>query len=224
MNKTGRFHHNFDIREYKRRIRENCKTIRKDIPAEQKSANDAKILKNITKSSHYRDCKTLLCYVSTKSEVDTHALIERALADGKRVAVPYCVENTRDMHFYLVCGLHELERRTFGVLEPVPEKATRLLDFRQSVCIVPGLSFSHTGYRLGYGGGYYDRFLNRYEGISIGVCYRQFMRRHLVTGRYDVACKYIATEINIKPVHKYNHRSSSSLSKKGEPPHQRRHP
>jgi len=199
MNKNRKF----DIREYKLRIRKSCKTARKAILPEQKLENDIKILANLTKSPHYRNCKTLLCYVSTKNEVDTHVLIKHALADGKRVAVPYCVENTRDMHFYFIDGLQELERRTFGVLEPVPKKERQLLDFNQSICIVPGLCFSRTGYRLGYGGGYYDRFLSKYKGVSIGVCYRQFLRRHLITGRYDVACKYIVTERGLKPVYRY---------------------
>ena len=197
MKNSGRFKQPFDIRVYKRRIRENCKSARKAMLPEQKILNDAAILSHLTSSNHYRNCKTLLCYVSTASEVDTRTLIERALSDGKRVAVPYCIDGTRDLHFYLIGGLHELIPRTFGVLEPVPEKSRKLVDFSASMCIVPGLCFDRAGYRLGYGGGYYDRFLNKYGGISVGICHHQFLRQHLVRGRYDVACQYIITESGI---------------------------
>lgn len=66
----------------------------------------------------YREAQTLLCYVSKPIEVDTIPLIQRALADGKQVACPRCVEGTRQMEFYRIHSLDDLEKRTFGVLEP----------------------------------------------------------------------------------------------------------
>lgn len=71
----------------------------------------------------YKRCRMLLTYVSTAIEVDTRRIIERALADGKQVAVPRCVPGTRDMEFYLIRGLDELEPGTFGVLDPGPTRA-----------------------------------------------------------------------------------------------------
>ena len=204
MKKSGRYRGPFDIRVYKSRIRESCRAARKAMTPEQKADGDAKILTHLKNSPIYRDCRVLLCYVSTAGEVNTRTIIEQALGDGKRVAVPYCVDGTRDMYFYLIGSLDELRPRTFGVLEPVPEESKKLIDFSGSLCIVPGLCFDRAGYRLGYGGGYYDRFLNKYEGVSIGVCHHQFLRSYLIHGRYDVPCCYIITEKGIKPAYRSN--------------------
>lgn len=77
------------------------------------------ILKNILKLRQYKANDTILTYVSTKIEVDTFGLIRQALKDGKRVAVPRCIDNSREMDFYYITSLNQLEPRTFGVLEPI---------------------------------------------------------------------------------------------------------
>lgn len=83
---------------------------------ELKRHHDEAIRARVTGLWQYRSCKTLLTYVSTSIEVDTRALILTALEEGKRVAVPRCVPGTRDMEFYYIRGLEELEPGTFGVL------------------------------------------------------------------------------------------------------------
>jgi 5-formyltetrahydrofolate cyclo-ligase len=202
----------FDIRAYKRGLRERYKAARERMTPEERAGKDARILRNLLATPQYRDCATVLCYVSTPQEADTHALIDRALADGKRVAVPYCINGTRDMEFYLIQSRAELRRRTFGVLEPVPGEAELLRDFSRSVCILPGLSFDRAGYRLGYGGGYYDRFLcNRYGGVLLGVCYQGCTRPKLVHGRYDIPCDFVVTEDGVRAAEGYN----ESYHKKG---------
>ena len=184
-----------DIRAYKHELRDKYKLLREKMTATERTRKDSAILKNLLSSAQYKGCKTLLCYVSTPREVDTHALITKALEDGKRVAVPYCIEGTRNMDFYLITGLDELVRRTFGVLEPDPSRAEKLTDFAGSICILPGLAFDYYGYRLGYGGGYYDRFLSGvYHGITMGVCYQGCTLPQLRHGRFDVASRMIVTE------------------------------
>lgn len=185
----------FDIRQYKRGLRKKYKQIRSEMSPETKKQHDRAILERILAMPLYKQCKTLLCYVSMPAEVDTHALINHALAEGKTVAVPYCVEGEPKMFFYSIDSLSQLVPRTFGVLEPDPEQCVRLEDFSESVCILPGLAFDYQGYRLGYGGGYYDRFLSKvYTGVKIGICYSQCTRPSLVHGRYDVPCDFLTTE------------------------------
>lgn len=161
---------------------------------QQKSEDDAAILARLCDTWQVKKAELVLTYVSTPIEVDTRILIERLLSEGRRVAVPYCIENTRSMNFYVIRSFDDLQKRTFGVLEPVPMQCKKVVDFSGSVCIVPGLAFDRQGYRLGYGKGYYDRFLSRYSGAMIGVCYRSCMTRRLHRGRFDVACDMIVTE------------------------------
>ena len=146
----------------------------------------------------YQQAELVLTYVSTAIEVDTRALIERALADGKRVAVPRCTPGKIDMKFYLIGSLSELEPGAFGVLEPNPEKSRELRRYDRSVCILPGLGFDLQGYRLGYGKGYYDRFLARYPGKNVGVCYNICMKTLLPHGRYDKMVDVLVTEKFVK--------------------------
>lgn len=187
----------FDIRVYKQNLRNRYKEIRLTMAPEQKAQSDAKIFENLKSIWQVKNAGLILTYVSTAIEVDTLSLIEWAFTQGKQVAVPYCIDNTRDMCFYLIHSLNDLQKRTFGVLEPIPDQCEKLTSFEDSVCIVPGLAFDRQGFRLGYGKGYYDRFLSRYRGTMVGLCYRSCILRRLHRGRFDIACDMIVTENEI---------------------------
>ncbi len=184
----------FDIRVYKQNLRSRFMAVRHAMPLEAKHESDQHILERLCATWEYKSADMLVTYVSTQLEVDTKNLILRALSENKRVAVPYCIENSREMRFYFIRSLDELQKRTFGVLEPVAEVCSPVEDFTGSICIVPGLAFDRQGYRLGYGKGYYDRFLADYRGTTIGICYKACMTHLLHRGRYDIACDMVVTE------------------------------
>lgn len=189
----------FDIREYKKHIRERNKKIRLALSLEEKQEKDEKIRIRVLNLPEYKACETVLCYVSIQAEVDTHKLIESAIADGKTVAAPYCVKGTRDMRFYRIKSIGELYPGTFGVLEPVPDKSKLVGNFSGSICILPGLAFDMAGFRLGYGGGYYDRFLSqKYKGVTVGVCYNECTLTSIRHGRYDISCDVLVTDLFLK--------------------------
>ncbi|MDR1628906.1 MAG: 5-formyltetrahydrofolate cyclo-ligase, partial [Oscillospiraceae bacterium] len=136
--------------------------------------------------------------VSTAIEVDTHAIIREALERGKTVAVPRCVDGTRDMDFFVIRSLHELEKGSFGVMEPNPETCEKLPDYQRGLCIVPALAFDKEGFRLGYGKGYYDRFLSLFKGETLGLCYADcFSEKPLPHGKYDKRVSLVITENTI---------------------------
>ena len=186
-----------DIRPLKQKLRREIKQWRREMPSEQKKLADGRILGRVTGLREYAECHTLLTYVSLPIEVDTLRLISHAFADGKKVAAPRCVEGTHEMEFYEISSMDDLARQTFGVLEPVRERCRRLTDFSGSVCLVPALAYDRAGYRLGYGAGYYDRFLSVYPGPKIGLVYAQNLRRSLWKGRYDVPVDLIVTEARL---------------------------
>lgn len=107
-----------DIRPLKAGMRERYKALRRAMPPQDKQRADHAIAMRVRSLWQYRRCQTLLTYVSTDIEVDTREIIRQALADGKRVAVPRCVPGTRDMEFYRILSLNDLEPGAFGVLEP----------------------------------------------------------------------------------------------------------
>lgn len=140
--------------------------------ASLRASRDALIADRLYALPEYRDASVVFAYNSFGAEVDTHAIITHALGQGKTVALPHCVPHMRMMHWYRIGALEGLERGAFGVLEP-PEDSDRLLDLAHidgATALVPALAFDDYGYRLGYGGGFYDAFLAAFSGIAIGLC------------------------------------------------------
>lgn len=184
-----------DIREYKKSLRSRCRQLRTSMSAEEKAEKDRKILERIISSKAYLAADIILTYVSTDIEVDTSALIRQALSDRKRVAVPRCIDGTRDMDFYFISGTDCLEKGTFGVMEPVPQKCIKAYAFETALCIIPGLAFDMQGYRLGYGKGYYDRFLSAHTRLTkMGICYCSCTFNELAHGRFDICSDMLVTE------------------------------
>lgn len=183
-----------DIRQYKSNLRQKYRTLRDKIDPTQKLKLDNDILKRIVMLNQYASADTVLTYVSKGSEIDTKELIKKALSDGKRVAVPCCVPNTREMNFYYISSLEELSVKSFGVLEPEMDDQRIFKGSEKSICFIPAFCFDNNGYRLGYGMGYYDRFLINYEGVTVGLCYSDFIRGHFQHGKFDCPVEIIVTE------------------------------
>ena len=183
-----------DIRKIKSDIRQDSKVYRISLSENEKRSLDNIIFEKLISLESVIKAKTILCYMSTSIEVDTKCFINKMLEMGKTVAVPRCIDNTRNMEFYCITSLDQTEKHTFGVLEPIPQTCPKLRDFRNSVCILPGLSFDNEGYRLGYGKGYYDRFLSSYKGTKIGICYENCIKEKLPHGFFDVPADIILTE------------------------------
>lgn len=190
----------YDIREVKKNLRAKHKEIRNSMAQEEKESLDLRIFDKLVSLSLFRNAKLILTYVSTNIEVDTKRLISYALKQGKRVAVPRCIDNTRLMKFYEITSLDDLEKHTFGVLEPILDRCEPVENFDSSICILPGLAFDKRGYRLGYGKGYYDRFLAGYYGMCVGLCYHENMEERVPRGRYDRPANYIITEKGLRPI------------------------
>ena len=187
-----------DIRALKARLREEYRAKRLALTPEEKQKKDMRIAKTVRSLWQYRDNDVLLVYVSTPIEVDTKAIIEQALADGKRVAVPCCIPQTRCMEFYYIQSLDDLHPGTFGVLEPTPSEEHLVTELETGLCVIPAFCYDFSGFRLGYGKGYYDRFLARFGGNMIGICYSDCIRHRLPHGRFDRAVELIVTENYIR--------------------------
>ena len=186
-----------DIREYKQNLRNSVKQQRRELTAEEKSVLDSGVLANVRKMREYQRCSTIFIYVSTPIEVDTRKIIEMAWADNKRVAVPRCIPETRQMTFHYITSFDDLSPGTFSVLEPSPE-APLADNYDKSIMLVPALIIDKYGYRLGYGKGYYDRYISKYSGLTVGLCYINNIKNRLFHGRFDKKLNYIITEKYIK--------------------------
>ncbi len=183
-----------DIRPVKNRLRAECKQKRTALSDSEKVQMDARLTDRFFASRPYRENDMLFCYVSTEIEVDTREILRRAIADGKTVAVPRCVDGTREMDFYILQDMSALESGSFGVLEPNPALCRKVTDFSEGLCIIPALAFDKSGCRLGYGKGYYDRFLAKFSGETLGLVYDCCFYDSLPHGKFDRAAQWILTE------------------------------
>ena len=191
------------IREVKNKIRETYRQRRRALTPEQKAAYDQRIVKNITNLASYRFAEVILAYHPLEDEIDIRPLLESALAAGKKVALPLCSQGG-NMDFYFITSLSELEDGSFGLKEPSPtaEKYDRT-DKRQALMIIPALVYDSLGFRLGYGRGYYDRYVNGFVGVKAGLSYECCMQKSpLPRGRFDCAVDYVVTEKGVKLIEK----------------------
>ena len=186
-----------DIRPLKMRLRKEAKEYRLSLSAEEKERNDRKIANKLIGLWTFREADTLLAYMSTDIEVDTRYLIERAWELGKKVAVPRCVPGTRNMVFYYITSFDDLENGAFGVREPIVSQCRPVSDFETGICVVPALVFDKKCFRLGYGKGYYDRFLAAFKGTAVGICYEACSKDSIPRGKYDKCLDLFITENRI---------------------------
>lgn len=185
-------------RELKRELRRRYKEVRATLGKDGRASRDAAIADGVTRLPEYLAADTVLTYLSVGDEVDTRALVRDTWVRGKSVALPWCVPGTRRMRWFYVSSLDGLVRSPFGVEEPVPDPA-REVDPKAgpgALAVVPGLSFDERGYRMGYGGGFYDVFLAEFAGASIGLCREPQMAPvgTLALDEHDVPVDVVVTE------------------------------
>ena len=140
----------------------------KAVPQKQKIAMDRALTERFLNHSFYQEAKNIATYLSFPHEFQTQELIEQARKDGKKVLIPKTYPKGR-MEF-VVYNPQQLAKTSFGLLEPQGD--LEVVEPSQIDLIhVPGLAFTKEGYRIGYGGGYYDRYLENFAGHSLSTIY-----------------------------------------------------
>lgn len=176
---------------------EEKKAIRKQIFAARKAHTDEEIDKwsriiadTVTNLPEYRDSDRLLAYADYNHEVMTGYIIETAWKDGKEVAVPKVVG--QDMVFYKLTDFAQLEKGYFGIPEPARGE---IVQWENAVMIMPGVAFDRENHRVGYGGGFYDRFLEKHPQIKrVAVAFDFQMMPEVPTEPTDISPEVIVTE------------------------------
>ena len=188
--------------EQKKELRKQLLAARNALDTAERTEMDAQLAKNVVALPEYAMADVLLPYLSFGTEVDTHAIIRRAWADGKTVALPRCIPGTREMAWYRVDSFDGLVKSKLGVEEPPEDPAREIdplaLEPGKALVLVPGFAFDARGYRLGYGGGFYDVFLSRYTGNAVGLCREVFFDAcELTIGEFDLPVRIVATDKRI---------------------------
>lgn len=165
--------------ELRRMIREKKRAMTPE-EIEQKSLRLGELF---LQSEMYRSAKTVYGYLPYNQEVRTVPMLEQAIRDGKRVAVPKCYGD--EMRFIYMDDLTKVEKGYAGIPEPIADEP--VADDETALVLMPGMAFDPAGHRIGYGGGFYDKFLAEEPGHpTLALCYDFQVLERLETEEYDI--------------------------------------
>lgn len=188
------------VKKEKDDLRAKYIALREQMPAEEKLRRDAAICTTAGGLVSFRYAEYVLLYAAAKNEIDVTGIAERAWSQGKKVAFPRCDTETHTMKYHFVESMDELSVYSYGIREPAEDAP--VFDQEKvsgsAVCFVPGLVYDRSGYRLGYGKGFYDRYLSAFTGCKIGVVYSDYVLGSVPRGRYDVTVDILLTEKGVR--------------------------
>ena len=175
----------------KKALRREIGAKKSALSAEEVGRRSAILAEKLFETEQYGACRSLYAYLSFNEEVRTDPIIERAWADGKRVAVPKVVG--KEMVFIWIDSFDALGPGYYGITEPVNDGP--VADDQTALVLMPGLAFDPEGHRVGYGGGFYDRFLeNEPDHPLVALCYDFQMYDHLDVESHDVPVDLVITD------------------------------
>ena len=171
------------------------KALRKEISAQKRAMTEEQIVSASDRlgvlflaSEAYQQAKTIYGYLPYNQEVRTVPMLQKALDDGKKVAVPKCYGD--EMRFIYLDDLSQVEKGYCGIPEPIADEP--IADDETALVLMPGLAFDPQGHRCGYGGGFYDKFLaEEPDHPTLALCYEFQMLPYLETEEHDIPVDYV---------------------------------
>ena len=175
----------------KKQLRKKFSEIRSKIT--DKAAKDAEITERFLELERVQEADCIMVYASFGSEVETYGIVDAFLGTEKKIAYPRCEDNGI-MVFHVIESFADLHEGMYRISEP-DISLPRAVATDKTVCLIPGLAFTEKGGRLGYGGGYYDRFLLDNPDIyTIALSYEELITDELPLLQHDLLVKSIVTE------------------------------
>lgn len=177
-------------KEFRKQMMATLKTINKD----EHALLSQRITEHLLNTEEFKNANIIGITISRYPEVDTRLIIEVAWSMGKQIVVPKSNKETRDMDFRLLTSFDNLETVYLDLLEPIIEKTESILKEHIDLQIVPGVVFSRVGYRTGFGGGYYDRYLADYKGNTLSLAFECQTGHDVPVEAHDLPVDKIVTD------------------------------
>jgi len=167
----------------KKELRSMIRAKKRAMTEEEICSRSKALGKLFAQSLLYKEAKTIYGYLPYNQEVRTVAMLEQAIRDGKKVAVPKVIGD--EMRFIYLEDMTQVEKGYAGIPEPVADGP--VAEDKTALVLMPGLAFDREGHRIGYGGGFYDRFLEKEpQHPTLALCYEFQMLPHLDTEEHDI--------------------------------------
>lgn len=154
------------LKDEKKQLRNKYRLMRDNLSKEELILKSKAIMESLCLTEEYKACQTIFTYINTNSEIITTELIKRAWRDKKTVAVPVMTDKAHEMLFIKITDFSELRKNKYLILEPEIKENNILKADEKTLNIVPCLVFDREKYRIGYGGGYYDKFIEENKTLS----------------------------------------------------------
>ena len=172
----------------KKELRQAIRTQKRAMTEEEIIRKSAALAEKFLASDAYKQARTIYGYLPYNQEVRTVPMLAQALQDGKQVAVPKCYGD--EMKFIVLEDLSLVEKGYAGIPEPIADEP--VANDETALVLMPGLAFDEAGHRIGYGGGFYDKFLSREPGHpTLALCYDFQMLPNLETEEHDIPVDYV---------------------------------
>jgi 5-formyltetrahydrofolate cyclo-ligase len=155
------------------------------------------LAQQLYKQAEWKKAKTIAITISMGHEPDTHSIIKHAWQMGKKVAVPKCTPKTRDMEFRYITSFKQLETIYMELQEPIPAETVLATPDEIELMLIPGVAFTREGARIGYGGGYYDRYLSKYKGRTVALAFAEQIISSIPMDMHDQYVQKVITETDI---------------------------
>lgn len=190
----------------KSKLRKDYLALRAQISPDDAGLRSQAIARAVLSLPEYAEAETLMAYAALPGEVESSGIVSVALGQGKRVCLPKVRRPPRHpCHQLVACVIDDfpgdLQPGVFGVLE-VPDGRERIVRPPEiDLILIPGLAFDRSGFRLGYGAGYYDRFLDQsgLRAVTVGVCFSVQLAASLPSAPHDRRVQYVVTEEGVQP-------------------------
>lgn len=184
----------------KKTLRKHIIALRSQKTPEERIEAELIVFNLLKQFDLFFNAKNISSFVDFRDEISMTTINQSIIDAGKNLLLPYISPTTKEMQFYLVEDLSSLKRNTFGILEPDPEIHTLYDESRIDCVLTPGVAFDSKGYRLGYGGGFYDRFFSRIEKAipKIGIAFDLQCVDALPVEHYDHPITHIITERGLR--------------------------
>lgn len=157
----------------KGQIRKEIKEKLQAMPQDTYKKWSSEIAAKLFNTEDWKQAQSIAITISQGTEVETRAIIEKGWEEGKRIVVPKCEPGTKDMTFRVLNSFDQLEVVYYGLLEPKETETMAVLASDINLMVVPGLAYNRKGFRIGFGGGYFDRFLNKYNGRTASLAFEE---------------------------------------------------
>ncbi|WP_101844291.1 5-formyltetrahydrofolate cyclo-ligase [Halobacillus sp. Marseille-P3879] len=181
----------------KQLLREQGKLILKSFSNNKKRLIEEKLHQQLFNSAAFKQSGSIATTVSLPGEWSTYPIIKHAWEEKKKVFVPKCDPRSKKMTFYHLTDFNQLETVFYGLKEPSPSKTTPVLKNDIDFILVPGLLFDRQGYRIGYGGGFYDRYLVDYQGRTASMLSKEQLIKSIPVETFDEPVQQLMIENEI---------------------------